>query len=625
MIGGISTLSEINGQHTRGGIVGITGQASITTTVSIQFVGQGFATNTTDYTAGIGVSGTEGVANLDGTTLTIGPNVPNGTAGFVVFAKTDGVVEGDETINVFVKNSDSYKVATAPDNNVTYTIKDADFTAPKVISRGRQPRLTINENIDFGNAALQVLLDTSGGFSGFNVSNGVIGEAKLSVTAGFPSITLANYVSQGEYQGQDYKVKVVDAGGYRDEDISDGFINVTFTGSLTKADVGFFGVNDGIYEGNETFTVKLDSSSKNLVTVAAPGNIATLTVVDAQTNKPKITLSGSPAAIFESTNAADGGTSTSPLSSTVSLNLDIPTVETLTVTLKMGSSDATYNSDYKVFRTDGSQFAYTDMTNGIAFTIPAGKTSASLFTVTSVNDANYENAQSVTAFVSTVGGDRGGLVSDYTTPSIDSQSYDYDLTKAILIKKPFVSVAFDTQAGLGNVNFSEGGGWATQTDDGIMRLNLNMVNSSGLAVSSYSHTTLTLTFNGASSGTNYHSEYTATGGAFATPPGNTDAASFIDYTTTTTFGGVNALFSFGTGTLTDATDDWYKMVVTIPQYKTQAYVDFSSIQDSKFEASEKIVVSMMGASGADILYFRSAYSHGYAVGYGCHKSACGDR
>ncbi len=580
---GTVTMME-DSSNTTAFMISLGQTAAIDTTVTLTFqslISPGMAilgsSGSGDYVANYGTIGMVGGAN----TVIIPATVTGGV--FTVTAQSDTLVEGKETFLVQLQDGTGYKKDTAAFSQ-NYTIIDNDFTAPTVtlVDTGTDPNYgntskVLNEKGGFNSTGV-IYVDIS---SAYGLSSTLVAEAKITLGG------LASYIN-------DYTVNVYENGGFsaRAESVTDGIISVFFNDSTTtRAAVVLMPKLDAIYEGNESLTMGIDvTASQNLI--AGSNLSSTLTVVDAQT-APRISLIASNATLSESTN--DGSY---PLTSTVSLNLSGPMEDTFTVGINLTPTNANYISDFVVYDTAGVSFGTLNALSTKVFTIPAGQTSVNLFKVSTVDDTLYESNQSMTAYLATVGSTYRNLVTfaDYTTANITTIS----IAESDTAMKPYVSISLNATEGYGNgswssttgipFNFGESGGFTIGGtgghNDGIMGIDVNLKNALSQGSTVITDVVVTLSLGPVyTAGNNIY--------AMAGTAGTVTQADFVVGT-----GGLQAAIMQDSGATTNTSDDWWKMVVTLPGGLSKGTAYLSAVNDTVFEAPELVVVSMVTASGA---------------------------
>lgn len=181
--------------------------------------------------------------------------------------------------------------------------------------------------------------------------------ASLSATAS-DTVTVVVSTSGTATSGSDYSLSTT---------------TITIASGQTSGSVSAVSINDGVYEGNETFTASITSVTGGGASSSATSQAA-FTIVDDET-QPSVSMSASAVAIAE-----NGGTAT------VVATLSNPSFQNVTVGFGFSGS-ATLNADYSA------------STNSIIIT--AGNTSGSI-SVTAINDAIYDPGETVIVGIDSV-------------------------------------------------------------------------------------------------------------------------------------------------------------------------------------------------------------------------------
>lgn len=181
--------------------------------------------------------------------------------------------------------------------------------------------------------------------------------ASLSATAS-DTVTVVVSTSGTATSGSDYSLSTT---------------TITIASGQTSGSVSAVSINDGVYEGNETFTASITSVTGGGASSSATSQAA-FTIVDDET-QPSVSMSASAVAIAE-----NGGTAT------VVATLSNLSVQNVTVGFGF-SGTATLNTDYSA------------STNSII--IAAGNTSGSI-SITAINDAIYDPGETVIVGIDSV-------------------------------------------------------------------------------------------------------------------------------------------------------------------------------------------------------------------------------
>ncbi|EAP95016.1 putative calcium-binding outer membrane-like protein, partial [Vibrio splendidus 12B01] len=520
--------------------------------------------NLTSSTAGANTAESDDIGNMvvtlvDGVTV-VTPNddgsytIPAGQTEVKVSVATTGddVYEGDETFSVNVEgNLGSIGIATA-----AVTINDAQ-SAPVVSIAADQT------NVDEGDTA------------GFTVS--IDQEADEAVVVNFTYSGVAA-------DGSDFT----------------GVASVTIPAGSTTADLDITTINDGIYEGAESFTVSIDSVSGADATVDAANDSAAVTINDAQ-SAPVVSIAA------DQTNVDEGDTAG------------------FTVSIDQEADEAVVvNFTYSGVAADGSDF-----TGVASVTIPAGSTTADL-DITTINDGIYEGAESFTVSIDSVSGADATVdaANDSAAVTInDAQSapvvsiaadqtnvdegdtagftvsIDQEADEAVVVNFTYSGVAADGSdfTGVASVTIPAG---STTADLDITTINDGIyegAESFTVSIDSVSGADATVDAANDSAAVTINDAQSAPVVSIAADQTNVDEGDTAGFTVSIDQEADEAVvvnFTYS-GVAADGSDFTGVASVTIPAGSTTADLDITTINDGIYEGAESFTVSIDSVSGAD--------------------------
>nr|WP_280524917.1 Calx-beta domain-containing protein [Marinomonas communis] len=245
-------------------------------------------------------------------------------------------------------------------------------------------------------------------------------------TAGFT-------VSIDQVADEDVVVSFTYSGVAADGTDFTGVASVTIQAGQTSADLDIATIDDGIYEGAESFTVSISGVAGADATVSDTADSASTTIVDNE-SAPVVSIAA------DQTNVTEGETA----GFTVSID-------------QVADEDVVVSFTYSGVAADG-----TDFTGVASVTIQAGQTSADL-DIATIDDGIYEGAESFTVSISGVAG-ADATVSDTadsaSTTIVDNESapvadfYDGFEDVAFTVNAEAGVLANDNQVGAKVVSFS---------------------------------------------------------------------------------------------------------------------------------------------------------------------------
>ncbi|MGE0083689.1 MAG: Calx-beta domain-containing protein [Desulfococcaceae bacterium] len=335
------TLTLINGasfvEDTGAATVVATLSAMTMETVTIELDLAGTAAIGTDYTA-------------SATVITIAPGATTGSISLT--SETDAIDENDETAVVSIGTVSGASEMTA--QSVTATLTDNDAAPMVYLSKvGSDP------------------------FEGGPVPVDII----LTQVSGLPVTVELGFTGTAGY-GTDYSAAQT---------------TVVIPAGLTSTNVVMTTVNDTLYEGDENFTVSLETVSNADISAAA--DAVTVTIID-DDNIPTVNLTATSATFIEGSGTG-----------TVTATLSAPSALTTTIDLVFtGTANAT---DYNK--------------SGNQIVIPAGQTTGAV-NMTGVDDAVFEGNETVIVQLGTLSaGITAGTSTSATAVLVDNDSVSVSL------------------------------------------------------------------------------------------------------------------------------------------------------------------------------------------------------
>ncbi|WP_436322427.1 Calx-beta domain-containing protein [Vibrio cidicii] len=509
--------------------------------VVVNFTYSGVAADGSDFTgvASVTIPAGSTTADLDITTI------------------DDGIYEGAESFTVSISSvSGADATVSTTAGSAEVTIDDAQ-SAPVVSIAADQT------NVDEGDVA------------GFTVS--IDQEADEAVVVNFTYSGVAA-------DGSDFT----------------GVASVTIPAGSTTADLDITTIDDGIYEGAESFTVSISSVSGADATVSTTAGSAEVTIDDAQ-SAPVVSI------------AAD------------QTNVDEGDVAGFTVSIDQEADEAVVvNFTYSGVAADGSDF-----TGVASVTIPAGSTTADL-DITTIDDGIYEGAESFTvsissvsgadATVSTTAGSAEVTIDDAQSAPVVSiaadqtnvdegdvagftVSIDQEADEAVVVNFTYSGVAADGSdfTGVASVTIPAGSTTAdldiTTIDDGIYE----GAESFTVSISSVSGADATVSTTAGSAEVTIDDAQSAPVVSIAADQTNVDEGDVAGFTVSIDQEADEAVvvnFTYS-GVAADGSDFTGVASVTIPAGSTTADLDITTIDDGIYEGAESFTVSISSVSGAD--------------------------
>ncbi len=509
--------------------------------VVVNFTYSGVAADGSDFTgvASVTIPAGSTTADLDITTI------------------NDGIYEGAESFTVSIDSvSGADATVDAANDSAAVTINDAQ-SAPVVSIAADQT------NVDEGDTA------------GFTVS--IDQEADEAVVVNFTYSGVAA-------DGSDFT----------------GVASVTIPAGSTTADLDITTINDGIYEGAESFTVSIDSVSGADATVDAANDSAAVTINDAQ-SAPVVSIAA------DQTNVDEGDTAG------------------FTVSIDQEADEAVVvNFTYSGVAADGSDF-----TGVASVTIPAGSTTADL-DITTINDGIYEGAESFTVSIDSVSGADATVdaANDSAAVTInDAQSapvvsiaadqtnvdegdtagftvsIDQEADEAVVVNFTYSGVAADGSdfTGVASVTIPAG---STTADLDITTINDGIyegAESFTVSIDSVSGADATVDAANDSAAVTINDAQSAPVVSIAADQTNVDEGDTAGFTVSIDQEADEAVvvnFTYS-GVAADGSDFTGVASVTIPAGSTTADLDITTINDGIYEGAESFTVSIDSVSGAD--------------------------
>ncbi|WP_436322428.1 beta strand repeat-containing protein [Vibrio cidicii] len=520
--------------------------------VVVNFTYSGVAADGSDFTgvASVTIPAGSTTADLDITTI------------------DDGIYEGAESFTVSISSvSGADATVSTTAGSAEVTIDDAQ-SAPVVSIAADQT------NVDEGDVA------------GFTVS--IDQEADEAVVVNFTYSGVAA-------DGSDFT----------------GVASVTIPAGSTTADLDITTIDDGIYEGAESFTVSISSVSGADATVSTTAGSAEVTIDDAQ-SAPVVSI------------AAD------------QTNVDEGDVAGFTVSIDQEADEAVVvNFTYSGVAADGSDF-----TGVASVTIPAGSTTADL-DITTIDDGIYEGAESFTvsissvsgadATVSTTAGSAEVTIDDAQSAPVVSiaadqtnvdegdvagftVSIDQEADEAVVVNFTYSGVAADGSdfTGVASVTIPAGSTTAdldiTTIDDGIYE----GAESFTVSISSVSGADATVSTTAGSAEVTIDDAQSAPVVSIAADQTNVDEGDVAGFTVSIDQEADEAVvvnFTYS-GVAADGSDFTGVASVTIPAGSTTADLDITTIDDGIYEGAESFTVSISSVSGADATVSTTAGQRG---------------